>query len=143
MFLATALLLCTNDAVSQDVRTRGDARSAQLSQPREEDCSRACRERMKKLERQVRSLQREVRYLQEEVVDLRQMLAEDQAALASLSVEEPLVCDPPYVVDDGGIKRYRFECLENTEQAETADADCSTPFYFRRDGVKLMKVECL
>ncbi len=154
---AVALVLWTDSAASQDLSGKNAPHTPQLSPLTDEDCSKACRERIKKLERQIHSLERDVRYLQEEVTDLHTAEVEDEALLAQCARdqafnaldtgsnvhEKPFACNPAFVVDDRGIKRYMVECLIGPNAPSSEAAECEVPFYYREDGVKLMKAQCL
>lgn len=107
---------------------------------RTEDCTKPCQDKMRRLEHQVRSLQREVVQLRAEVDRLRS--TDPGGAAAEVAESDVPTCDPPYLVDAKGIKRYRPECLEQAALAARA-AECANPYFERVDGVKVFKPACL
>jgi TolA-binding protein len=132
------LALAPQSAVSQPGELV-TARNTRLQQTRVEECGKQCQEKVRRLENQVRSLQREVVQLRAEVDRLRKVdVPETQVAEHEL----PKSCDPPYGIDETGVKRYRAECLEQAALAAKA-AECVNPYRERADGVKMIKPECL
>jgi hypothetical protein len=166
---AAAAILCVRFAVSQVPSAHDRSKRATPKK----DCAETCQKAVENLEQQISSLEGELTEVREELLLLRnagpsrEPTAEAEPSepgdeswfpkncdppfvvdnsgikrFRSECLDQPR-CDPPFVVDDNGIKRFLPECLDQMRVAGMSSDDCSPPYSLHDDGVKRIKLQCL
>jgi hypothetical protein len=170
--IAGVLLMSSRLAVSQEPNRESDALSA-------------LEQRLRLLQDELARLHEELRLVQDELERTRAAAVHTKRApeptpIAEASPPPPppvttlvpapveqvassdaSACTPPFTVDSGGIKRFRPECLAQTNcetpfvveagikrfrrecLGQPGAAACSPPYDIRDDGIKLIKRECM